>query len=58
MPGHWRSTSSCQAAQEDPGLASAADRNWPQEGTDQNLDQDQDRRQDNEQGPLQKLAMD
>jgi len=30
--------------------------NWTRERMDQNLDQD--RRQDNEQGPLQKLAMD
>jgi len=35
-----------------PKLASAVDGNWTQECTDQ------DRRQDNEQGPLQKPAVD
>jgi len=52
----WRPSSSCQAAPGSPGLASAADRNWTQERTDR--DPDQDCRQDNEQGPLQKVAMD
>jgi len=54
--GHWRPSSSCQAAPGSPGLASAAGRNWTQERTDQDLYQDC--RQDNEQGPLQKAAMD
>jgi len=45
-----------QAAPGSPGLASAAGRNWTQECTDRNLDQD--RRQNNEQGPLQRFAMD
>jgi len=39
-----------------PGLASAVDRNWTEECTDWNLDQDL--RQDKEQGPLQKLVVD
>jgi len=39
-----------------PRLALAVDGNWTQECTDQDLDQDC--RQDNEQGPLQKLATD
>jgi len=46
----------CQAAPGSPSLASAVDRNWTQECTDGNLNKD--RRQDNKQGPLQKLAMD
>jgi len=37
-------------------MHSAADRNWTQECMDRDLVQD--RRQDNEQGPLQKPAMD
>jgi len=41
---------------QNPRLALAVERNWAQERMDQNLDQD--RRQDNEQGPLQKAAMD
>jgi len=45
-----------QAAPGSPGLASAADRNWSQECTDRSLDQDC--RQNNKQGPLQKAAMD
>ena len=51
-----RVLASCRAAPGSPGLDSAVDRNWTQECTDQNLDQD--RRQDSEQGPLQKAAMD
>jgi len=39
-----------------PGLDPAADRDWTQECTDRNLDQD--RRQDSEEGPLQQPAMD
>ena len=39
-----------------PGQDSALDRNWVQERMDRNLDQDHS--QDNEQGPLQKPAMD
>ena len=54
--GHWHTTSICQAAPGFPGLASSADRNWTQECMDRNLYQD--RRQNNEQGPLQKLAID
>jgi len=54
--GRWHPASSCWAAPGSPGPASAASRNWTLERTDRNLDQD--RRQDNEQGPLQKLAMD
>jgi len=46
----------CWAAPGSPGLDSAADRNWTQECTDQNPDQDH--RQDREQGPLQKAPMD
>jgi len=49
-------TSSCQAAPGSPGLDSAADGKWTQECMDWNLDQNH--RQDNEQGPLQKPAMD
>jgi len=45
-----------QAAPGSPGLDSAADGNWTQGCMDWNLDQDC--RQDNEQGPLQKPAMD
>ena len=56
MLGRWHPDSSCQAAPGSHGLALAVDRNWTQECTDRNLDQD--RRQDNEQCPLQKLAMD
>jgi len=44
------------AAPGSPGLASTADRNWTQGCTDQNLDQEC--RQNNKQGPLQKAAMD
>ena len=54
--GHWRPTSSCRAAPGRPGQALAAGRNWTQECTDLRLDQNH--RQDNEQGPLQKAAMD
>jgi len=55
--GRWHPASSCWAAPGSPGLALAAiGRNWTQECTDQNLEQD--RRKDNEQGPLQKTAMD
>jgi len=54
--GCWCPASSCRAAPGSPGLHSAAGRNWTQECMDWNLDQD--RRQHNEQGPLQKLAMD
>jgi len=39
-----------------PRLDSTVGRNWVQECTDRDLDQD--RRQYNEQGPLQKAAMD
>ena len=39
-----------------PRMDSAVDGNWTQECTDRNLDQDC--RQDNKQGPLQKQAMD
>jgi len=53
---HWRPTSSCQAAPGSPRLAFAVDGNWTQECMDRNLDQDG--RQDKEQGPLQKAAMD
>jgi len=49
-------TGGCQAAPGSPGLDPAADGNWIQECTDRNLDQD--RRQNSEQGPLQKVAMD
>jgi len=45
-----------RAAPGSPGLDSAADRNWTQECTD--LNPDQDHRQESEQGPLQKAAMD
>jgi len=54
--GCWRPTNSCQAAPGSPGLASAVGRNWTQGCTDRDLDQNG--RQDNEQGPLQKAAMD
>jgi len=54
--GHWRPTSSCQAALGSPRLDLTMGRNWTQECTDQNLDRD--RRQDREQGLLQKAAMD
>jgi len=54
--GCWHPASSCQAAPGSPGLASAVDRIWTQECMDWNLDQE--RRQNNEQGPLQKLGMD
>jgi len=56
VPRSRHPASSCQAPQGSPGLALAADRNWTQECTDRNLDQD--RRQDKEQGPLQKPDMD
>jgi len=45
-----------QQTPKSPTLGSAADGNWIQESTDQNPDHDH--RQDSEQGPLQKLAMD
>ena len=51
--GRWHPASSCQTAPRSPGLDSAADRNWTQECTDCNLDQDC--RQNKQQGPLQKL---
>ena len=54
--GRWHLTSRCQPAPGNPRLALAVDRNWTQECTDRNLDQD--RRQNNKQGPLQKPAMD
>jgi len=54
--GHWCPTSSCQAVPGGPGLDSAADGNWTQGCTDRHMDQD--RRQNNEHGPLQKAAMD
>ena len=54
--GCWRPASSCQAAPGSPGLRSAVGRNWTEGHRDQNLDEDH--RQDNEQGPLQKAAMD
>ena len=53
---HWHPTSSCQAALGNPRLASAAGRNWTQGWTEQGLDQE--RRQNNKQGPLQQEAMD
>jgi len=56
VAGHWHCASSCQAAPGNPGLDLAVNRNWTQECTDHNLDQD--RRQDSEHGPLQKQAMD
>jgi len=56
VPGHWCPASNCQAAPGSPELPSAAGRNWTQEYM--NLSLDQDHRQDNEQGPLQKLAVD
>jgi len=56
VPGTWHPTSSCWAAPGSPPLASAADRNWTQECTDWNLDQD--RRQNNKYSPLQKPVMD
>jgi len=37
MPGHWHPTSSCQAAPESPGMASAVDWNWTQECMDRKL---------------------
>jgi len=55
VPGHWGPANCCQAASGNPGLASAVDRNWTQESMAQNLDQDC--KQDKEQGPPQKLAM-
>jgi len=55
VPGHWGPTSSCQAAPGSPRLDSAVDRNWTQECTDRNLDQDY--RQHNKL-PFQKAAMD
>jgi len=48
--------SSCRAAPGSPGLDSTAGRNWTQECTDWNWDQDC--RQGSEPGPFQKLAMD
>jgi len=56
VPGCCHPASSCQAAPGSPGLASAGDRNWTQKYTDRDLDHNQ--RQDKEQGPLQKAAMD
>jgi len=38
--GRWHPTSSCWAAPGIPRLASAVGRNWTQECTDQDLDQD------------------
>jgi len=52
----WWDASSCQAAPGSPSLASAVDGDWTQECTGQDLDQD--RTQDNKQGPPQKLATD
>ena len=52
----WYPISSYQAAPGSPKLDSTVGRNWTQECTDQNLDRD--RRQDREQGLLQKAAMD
>jgi len=54
--GRWHPANSCRPAPGHPGLASAADRNWTLECTDWNVDQD--RRQDDEQGLLQKPDMD
>jgi len=54
--GRWSPTSSCQAAPGSPSLASAVGRNWTQECTDRNLDQDL--RRAKKQGLLQKPAMD
>jgi len=54
--GPWRPASSPQAAPGSSGLSLAVDRDWTWECTDQNLDQDH--RQNDEQGPLQKVAMD
>jgi len=54
--GLWHPASSCQAAPGRPGLASAAGRDWTQEGTDWNPDQDHT--QDKEEGHLWKPAMD
>jgi len=54
--GARRPASSCQAAPGSPRLASAAGRNWTQGCTDRNLDQDH--RQNNKQGPFEKVAMD
>jgi len=56
VSGRGRPASSCQAAPGSPGLASGVGRNWTQECTDWNLDQNN--RQDKEQGLLQKAAMD
>jgi len=53
--GCWHPTSSCQAAPGSPRLDSAVNGNWTQECTHRSLNQD--RRQDKEQGPLQKAAM-
>jgi len=54
--GRWRPANSWQAAPGSPGVDSAVDRSWTQECTDRNLDQDH--RQDKEQVPFQKAAMD
>jgi len=54
--GHWCPTSSCQATPGSPRLASAVDGNWTQECMDGDLVQDC--RQNDEQGLLQKPAVD
>jgi len=56
VPGHRCPASSCQAAPDSPELDSATNRSWTQGCTDQDLDQDH--RQNNEHGPLQKATMD
>jgi len=52
----WHSTGGCQAEPGSPGLDSAVDRNWTQEFMDRNLDQDC--RQEQQQDPLHKPAID
>jgi len=54
--GLWCPARSCQAAPGSPGPESAVNRNWTQECTDQNLNEDL--RQNNKQGSLQKPGMD
>jgi len=54
--GRWHPANSFQAAPGSPGLDSAVGRNWAQECTDRDLDQD--RRLDKVQDPLQQAAMD